>query len=231
MKYLKPCSLILMLSVYAFTLHAQSVEMRKLPSFTKLKTGGSWDVTLQKGDNPEVKLESKNIDLDRVITEVKNGTLNVYLEKGNYRNVDLTVHVTYVELESIKSGGSGNLKSLSDLRADDLEISISGSGDAHFQNLESGNLSISMSGSGNIHVAGGSVGLIKVDQSGSGNFKGNDLNAEEASINKSGSGNVTLAAVNQSLSVRSSGSGNVQYRGNPSVNDVNISGSGRVVKN
>lgn len=164
-----------------------------------------------------------------MITEVQHETLNIYLEKGNYRNIDLTVYVTYVELEAIKTGGSGNIKSLSDLIAADLEIVMSGSGDAYFQNLTADNLQVTMSGSGNINVAGGSVGKLIVKQSGSGNFNGDDLHTEKADINKSGSGNVTLA-VNQSLSVRSSGSGNVKYKGNPEQNDVRISGSGRVVK-
>lgn len=230
MKYLKPGMLFLILCTFAINLSAQSVEMRKLPAFSKLKTGGSWDVVIQKGDSPEVKLESKNLDLDRVVTEVKNNTLDVYLQKGNYRNVDLKVYITYVDLESIQSGGSGNFKSQSDLEASELTISLSGSGDAHFENLGADDLSIAMSGSGNVNIKGGKVGQITVEQSGSGNLRAIDLEADEASINKSGSGNVSLG-VQDALSVRSSGSGNVQYRGNPSVNDVRISGSGNVTKN
>lgn len=229
MKYLKPGLLFLIFCMYAVYLPAQSVEMRKLPAFSKLKTGGSWDVVIQKGDSPEVKLESKNLDLDRVVTEVKNNTLDVYLQKGNYKNVDLKVYITYVDLESIQSGGSGNFRSESDLHASDLEISLSGSGDANFENIATDDLSISMSGSGNVHIKGGSVGQVNLSQSGSGNFSALDLHAEQANINKSGSGNVSLG-VDEALSVRSSGSGNVQYRGNPSVNDVRISGSGQVVK-
>lgn len=229
MKYLKPGVLILILCMYAVYLPAQSVEMRQLPAFSKLKTGGSWDVVIKKGDSPEVKLESKNLDLDRVVTEVKNNTLDVYLQKGNYRNVDLKVFITYVDLESIQSSGSGNFKSQSDLQASDLEISLSGSGDASFENIDADDLSIRMSGSGNVHIKGGNIGNVEVEQSGSGNFRAIDLHAEQANISKSGSGNVSLG-VDETLSVRSSGSGNVQYRGNPSVNDVRISGSGRVVK-
>ena len=229
MKYLKPGLLFLILCMYAVYLPAQSVEMRKLPAFSKLKTGGSWDVVIQKGDSPEVKLESKNMDLDRVVTEVKNNTLDVYLEKGNYRNVDLKVYITYVDLESIQSGGSGNFKSQSNLMASDLDISISGSGNAYFENIEADDLTISMSGSGNVHINGGNAGQVKLEQSGSGNFKAIDLHSEQANISKSGSGNVSIG-VDESLSVHSSGSGNVHYRGNPSVNDVRISGSGKVVK-
>lgn len=220
---------IIILTFAAPIVHAQDIEERTLADFTKIRTGGSWDVILKKGNRPEVKLEAKNLDLDRVITEVDNGTLDIHLEKGNYRNVDLTVYVTFVELEQIHSGGSGNFKVLSDLVAEDLEISLSGSGDASFKSIEADELHLTMSGSGNVEVKEGGVGNVQLEQSGSGNCKAIGLETEEAEISKSGSGNVALT-INQSLSVRSSGSGNIEYEGNPEINNILISGSGRVVK-
>jgi hypothetical protein len=216
--------LIVIFTFAAPIVHAQHIEERALSNFTKIRTGGSWDVILKKGNRPEVKLEAKNLDLDRVITEVDNGTLNIHLEKGNYRNVDLTVYVTFVELEQIHSGGSGNFKTLSDLVAEDLEINLSGSGDASFKSIEADELHLTMSGSGNVEVKEGGVGKIQLEQSGSGNCKAIGLETEEAEISKSGSGNVALT-INQALSVRSSGSGIVEYQGNPEMNDINITGS------
>jgi hypothetical protein len=212
-----------------FSLCAQSVETRSLPDFNQLKTGGSWDVILKKGDRAEVLLEAKNLNLERVIAEVKNGTLDIYLEKGNYRNVDLKVTVTYQDLEGIHSSGSGNLKSTDAVVADELKISLSGSGNASFNEVVSDKLALTMSGSGDLTIRGGSTGQVTLKQSGSGNFKAGDLEAQDASIEKSGSGNAALT-VDRTLSVRASGSGNVAYKGNPSLNDIKVSGSGRVVK-
>lgn len=229
MKNIKISLFALLLTFFAFGLQAQTTETRNVGSFNAIKTGGSWNVILEKGDREEVRLETKNFDLSKVITEVKANSLHIGLEKGNYKNVNFTVYVTYRELESIKSGGSGSIKSNSDIIADNLEIHMSGSGDGRFQNLRADKLLVSMSGSGNIDVAGGSVGSLTVKQSGSGNFRGLDLQAEDAEVNKSGSGNTALTATN-ALSVRSSGSGNVEYRGNPEHSDVRFSGSGRVAK-
>lgn len=212
-----------------FSLRAQSVETRSLPDFNQLKTGGSWDVILKKGDRAEVLLEAKNLNLERVITEVKNGALAIYLEKGNYRNVDLKVTVTYQDLEGIHSSGSGNLKSTDEVVADELKISLSGSGNASFNEVVSNKLELTMSGSGNLTIRGGAAGQVTLKQSGSGNFKADDLEAQDASIEKSGSGNAALT-VDRTLSVSASGSGNVAYKGSPSLNDIKVSGSGRVVK-
>src|SRR5690606_23753686 len=223
------CFLAALLLVMGSNVYAQEREVRSPGEFNKINSGGSWNVTLKKGDKNEVLLEAKNLNLDKVITEVKNGTLDIRLERGNYRNMGLEVTITYINLDGVHSSGSGNLKSTSDLTADELEITLSGSGNASFQSLVANELDITMSGSGDLAVGRGAVGEVSVRQSGSGNVKAINLIAEEAEINKSGSGTVSLT-VNQSISVSSSGSGNVEYKGNPSVNNVSISGSGRLVK-
>lgn len=220
---------IVLFLLSSFPVLAQSIETRTLPSFKQLNTGGSWDVAIVKGDREEVRLEAKNLNLDKVITEVKNGILNIHIERGNYRNMDLKVTVVYRELEAIHAGGSGNLKSTDALAADALEVSLSGSGNASFHNVVADRLDLSMSGSGDMTIRGGAVTELTLRQSGSGNLKAADLEVEDAQIDKSGSGNAALT-VNQSLSVKASGSGNVDYKGNPSLNDIRMTGSGRVVK-
>jgi hypothetical protein len=222
-------SFIVLFLLASCSLLAQSVETRTVPNFNQLKVCGSWDVIIKKGNQNEVRLEANNLSLEKVITEVKDGILNIRLEKGNYRNVDLEVTVTYQELEAVHSSGSGNLKSMDPLVADELKVSLSGSGNASFNRVTADRLELTMSGSGDLIIREGSVGEVTLKQSGSGNLKAADLEAEDAQIEKSGSGNAALT-VNQALSVRASGSGNVEYKGNPSLNDIKISGSGRVVK-
>ena len=220
---------IVLFLLSGFSLFAQSVETRSVPNFNQLNAGGSWDVILKKGDQNEVRLEAKDLNLEKVITEVKGGILNIQLEKGNYRNVDLEVTVTYQELEAVHSSGSGNLKSMDPLVADELKLSLSGSGNASFNRVTADKLDLTMTGSGDLIIREGSVGEATLKQSGSGNLKAVDLEAEDVQVQKSGSGNATLT-VGRTLSVRSSGSGNVEYKGNPSLNDIKISGSGRVLK-
>ncbi len=229
MKTLKSSALALIFCLVVSALSAQTVEMRSLSPFTKISSGGSWDVILQKGQKEEIRLETDSFDLNNVITEVDNNTLKISLERGNYRNVNLTVYVTYRDLEAIKISGSGNLKSSENIAAHDLEIEMSGSGNTILKHITADNLMLTMTGSGNMKVEGGAVGNLTLKQTGSGNFNAMELQAENTTVNKSGSGNATFTA-NESISIRSSGSGDVQYKGNPRNTDVRTSGSGRMVK-
>lgn len=214
----------------SFLAHAQDKETRNVSSFNELRVGGSWDVVMQKGNKEEVRLEGKGIDLNKVITEVKNNSLHIYLEKGNYRNFDLKVYVVYKDLEKINKSGSGNLENKSDLAAENFELNLSGSGNTNLESVKAKSFKLRLSGSGNLFLSGGSVNELVIHQSGSGNIKSIDLSTENCKIAKSGSGNVEVT-VNKSLEVASSGSGNVKYKGNPSINKVKFSGSGELVKN
>lgn len=62
----------------------QNKETRQLAPFKELHAGGSWDVIMEQGDNEGVGLEGKNIDLNKVITEVKNNSLHIYLVQEIY---------------------------------------------------------------------------------------------------------------------------------------------------
>lgn len=229
MNSLKPIILSLSLFFIAITVLAQGSETRNLGSFTKIYSGGSWDVIVQSGDKDEVSLESTNISLEKVITKVENNTLKISLEKGNYRNLGLTVYVTIREVEGIKSTGSGNIILQSDISTGSLSLGNTGSGKITLQQVNADNLSANITGSGDISVSGGSVGEFSLSQTGSGDFKGAQVSFEKASITKTGSGQSQIGEV-ESLNVRATGSGNVYYAGNPSSKNVSSTGSSKVIK-
>lgn len=224
-------SFILSLSLFFITITvlAQGTETRNPGNFTKIYSGGSWNVIVQTGDKDEVRLESTNISLDKVITEVNNNILKISLEKGNYRKLGLTVFVTVREVEEIKSTGSGNIKMQSDISTGSLSLGNTGSGNIILKNVSAQNLSVNITGSGYIGVSGGSVGDFSLSQTGSGDFKGEEVSVIEATITMTGSGQTQIGEV-ESLNVKATGSGNVYYSGNPKNRNISSTGSAKVIK-
>lgn len=213
----------------AVSVLAQATETRTPGNFSKIQSGGSWDVIIQTGNKDEVRLESTNVSLDKVITEVENNTLKISLEKGNYRSLGLTVYVTVRELEGIKSTGSGSIKVQSDITTGSLSLGNTGSGNITLKDVNADNLSVGMTGSGFIAVAAGTVGTFSLSQTGSGDFRGEEMYAENATINKTGSGQSQIGEV-ESLNVKSTGSGNVYYSGNPGSTNISSTGSSKVIR-
>jgi len=208
---------------------AQRSETRTPGTFTQIESGGSWDVEITKGSKDEVRLEANSFDLSRVITELDGERLEIKLEKGNWKNVDLKVYITVRELESVGTSGSGDMQLRSDFGARNFSIGLSGSGSLSTRKINAEKLDIGMSGSGRVTIEGGRAESASIGQSGSGNLEAIDFVAGTAEIGKSGSGTTSIG-VTDALTVAASGSGNVYYRGDPENKRVSASGSAKVIK-
>ena len=123
--------------------------------------------------------------------------------------------------------GSGDIVGKKTLRADDFEVSMSGSGDIEL-NLDARNVEASLSGSGDMLLSGASSSFT-VRISGSGDIEAYDLEADDVEVVVSGSADAQVTA-RKSLKARVSGSGDVHYKGNPEKVDSKTSGSGDVTK-
>ncbi len=97
---------------------AQSSETRTPGHFTKVHSGGSWEVIMTEGDTEEVRIEVRGVELNKVKTEIDGDVLSVGLVKGNYNNVRLKFYITYKELEGVKCSGSGTLEVTSPVRSE-----------------------------------------------------------------------------------------------------------------
>jgi len=219
------------LSAFALAscVQAQDSETRTPGSFSKVHSGGSWDVILVEGDKEEIKIEAKGVSLDKVRTEIEGDVLQLGLVKGNYNNVNLKFYVTYKRLEGIKCSGSGKMTVKSDVTADDFYIGLSGSGDIIMKGLRADDLEASISGSAKVTIESGSVGDAEINQSGSGDFEAENLSIEELNVSKSGSGGTYVGDLGM-VSLHASGSGDVVYSGSPRMGEIKVSGSSSIRK-
>lgn len=227
--YSKLAALALTAFVMVSCAQAQQTETRKPGHFTKVHSGGSWEVILEEGNTEEVRIEVKGVDLDKVKTEVDGDVLKLGLVNGNYRNVSVKFYVTYKDLEGLKCSGSGEMIVESDIVAEDFYLGLSGSGDILLKSLRADDLDASISGSAKIKIQSGAIGNAEISQSGSGDFVAEDLAIEDLEVSKSGSGDTYVGDLGM-ISVRSSGSGDVVYSGSPRMGDIKVSGSSSIRK-
>jgi len=227
--YFKIAAFALSAFALASCVQAQQTETRTPGSFTKVHSGGSWDVILVEGDKEEIKIEAKGVSLEEVRTEIEGDVLQLGLVKGNYNNVSLKFYVTYKTLEGVKCSGSGKMTVKSDVTADEFYIGLSGSGDIIMQGLRADDLEASISGSAKVTIESGAVGDAEINQSGSGDFEAENLSIEELNVSKSGSGGTYVGDLGM-VSLHASGSGDVVYSGSPRMGEIKVSGSSSIRK-
>lgn len=195
--------------MYALLSYAQDATVvRSLPNFDKIGIAGGFDlVTLRKGNSESVEIRTSNIDPERIITEVKNGILEIKMKNGSwYSNAKIKLVINYDDLKSIANSGSSDIVTEGTLKGDRFEFASSGSGDFK-GDIDVRSLRIAISGSGDFTL-GGKADDQDYAISGSGDINASRLQGNSAAVAISGSGDVKLN-VKGKVKTSISGSGDV----------------------
>lgn len=222
-------------------------EERQVSGVTGVELATFGDLTIERGEEEELRIEAEDNLLRYLETEVRNGTLKIG-QRNNIRLISrkpVNFYLTVKELDTITLSGSGDIEApdleaerfsltisgsggigMGDLDADTARVRISGSGDIMMEDLRADTLEVDITGSGKLDIGGGEVEEQDITIGGSGDYEARGLESAEAEVRISGSGAVTTR-VSDYLKVYISGSGDVRYIGDPTV-DKTATGSGKV---
>ena len=178
-------------------------EIRNLDSFNKVSSMGPYKITITKGKKQNVEIFANDNIIKKVRTNVTNRKLILSTVPGDYRNINIEVRITVVDLNKIENYSSG-------------AVYI----DHEMKSFNAINLS-----SGNILLEGSCTNL-NIQNYSSGNFLAYNMLVENCSITNSSSGNIKVNCKSK-LNVSINSSGNVYYKGEPSMN-ITVSSSGNV---
>ena len=132
-----------------------NTELRAVADFNKIEVGGLVNVSLQKGDKTEVEVSAYGIQLEDIVTDVKDGTLLV-TTKGQHSGESISIRVSYTDLLALKTSGAATITTAGVLEADSINIEITENGDASLE-IDVNQVSIDMRGNGNLRISGRAV--------------------------------------------------------------------------
>ncbi|MGC1391964.1 MAG: head GIN domain-containing protein [Bacteroidales bacterium] len=200
---------------------------RKTDSFTGVKVSSGIDVYLRQGNNEAVSVEADENLQEYIMTEVRNGILNVYTEY-NIRDAERKrVNVTMKEVSSVRTSSAGDVFGESLISSDKLELSASSAGDIKLD-VNAKNIDVDISSSGDITLTG-ETDFLRADLSSAGDLKAYDLKAREADISVSSAGDADVN-VSEKITARASSAGDVNYKGDPKYVDAHSSSAGGIHK-
>lgn len=202
-------------------------DNREISNIHTVKTSGSIDVEIKSDDNFGLTVQDDENLLPYLVTEVRNGVLNIHYKNGyTISNDHAKVFVNAPSFDKIITSGSGDIESKGMIKNDrEIAFNLSGSGDVSAV-VDAPSIKVSGSGSGNIKLSGRTK-YFDCRISGSGDVNCGNLKSENTSISISGSGNARVFA-SVHLVARTSGSGDIYYFGNPQSPEIHASGSGKV---
>jgi hypothetical protein len=227
MKLIISRTLIGIFLLASFSVLSQDREERSLDSFSKMRVGEGIKVELKKGTSEKAIIEVRGLDVDGVVTEIRGGSLNIYLDGNWHRNIDVSIELTYKSLNSITISSAGNVRTNEAIESDDLYISASSAGGGDIE-VKVKELELEASSAGTLDVYGSTIEL-EAAASSAGSIDAYDLKAEEVVVRASSAGSIKVQAT-KLIDARASSGGSIRYRGNPSKEYTNSSSGGSVRK-
>ena len=201
---------------------------RSTGDYDTVGCAGFMDFVLVQGTEGNIKIEGEENLLKYIVTEVKNGNLNVKVKnKINLRsskNKTIKITIPFKDISKVSLSGSGDVWNTDVINSNNLAIALSGAGDIVLD-IKTNSVKGAISGSGDITLKG-STNNLEARISGSGDFHGFELQANNTEVAIAGSGDAKVVS-NENLKARVSGSGDIKYRGNPKT-DTKVAGSGTI---
>jgi uncharacterized protein YxeA len=208
--------------------HNVVTKERNATAFSELKVSSGIDVYLKQGDKEAISVEADQNLHEYILTEIRNGVLNVYTDNVNIREAERErVYVTMKDIKSIKVSSAGDVVGESPVKTDRLEINVSSAGDIKLE-VEAKDLNIDISSSGDVTVKGVSD-MLSADLSSAGDLNAYDLKTREAEVSVSSAGDADIS-VSEKLTARASSAGDINYMGNPKYVDAHSSSAGGIHK-
>ena len=214
--------------------------------FDKVSHTSSFTVSYAQGPKHTCTIIASPKDMKKLKAEVKDKQLNIYVEnKEKVVNLngltflnaglsgDVVVKITSPELTKVSCTGSGDFVATTDIKSEDLEFSISGSGNVKLQNVTAGKLHLSTAGSGNMDIQQAHTEDLNVEVAGSGGMNLNNVvsTCKKARLSVFGSGDINTAFSNcQELECGIAGSGRIGLKGKVVNYKSSVFGSGEIIK-
>jgi uncharacterized protein YxeA len=194
--------------------------------FDGVKASSGIDVYITQGDKESITVEADENLHEYIITEIKDGKLNVYHDNINVREAERErVYVTMKDVKSIKTTSAGDIIGETPLKSDKMVIGASSAGDIKVE-VYAKAIEVNISSAGDIELSG-EAETMSADLSSAGDLDAGEFKVKEANVSVSSAGDATVF-VTEKLVARSSSAGNITYKGSPKAVDAHSSSAGGI---
>lgn len=222
--------LVLTLLTVSTSVYAEKTETRNVgESFNGIDVSSGIDLYIRMGETEQVKIVADDDFIDKIITEVEDGVLKIYVKQNNWfnwsGNEKRKAYVTIKELKKVHASAGSDVKSENTLKGDDLEVSASSGSDLTLELLFK-TLKVDTSSGSDANLSGKVKYLTASSSSGS-DLDARNLESVICKVSVS-SGSDATVNVSEELEASASSGGDIDYYGNPSVKNIDESSGGDV---
>ncbi|MGV6831580.1 MAG: head GIN domain-containing protein [bacterium] len=227
------CLLALSLTV---SISAQEKTFDISNNFDKIIVSPHIAADFVKGDKASIVVESISEPIEKLQYELKNGTLQVYLEdaktitknekiyhsdgwkqkKPVYNNTVAKVTITYVDVNTFSVRGEEKIHFKSPLNQDSCTLRIYGAPEVVISDAQLENFRVAIYGESDLSIEKGNITKQKITAYGASNVRASNVQAKDGKITAYGDGTYQFN-VSDRFKVTSYGEATILYKGNPDI--------------
>ncbi len=195
-------------------------------SFYSIEASNGLDVYITPGDVASISVEADENLHEAIVTDIKNGKLEITTKKNIGKSRKKKIHVTYAdELRSLHVSAGAEIETRQTLKAKELDLLSKSGGELELE-VFSEYITANASSGGEIELKGKSVNLDAEASSG-GDIEAKHLQVLHANVKASSGGSIDVNA-KETLKANASSGGEVKYYGEPTEKNIQASFSGRI---
>lgn len=232
MKTIKALLLVTFFAFVGTTLAGNSdkTETRNVHQFTQIKVSSGIDLYLKMGNSREIKVVADSDIIDDLKTEVKNGSLHIYMKKSDWFNWSIgnktrKVYVRVEQLEAISASAGSDVQCDNTLTGEKLDVRASSGSDVNLD-VNYKHFSLDTSSGSDARVKG-KVKFLTVEASSGSDIKAADLSSVICKARASSGSDITVNVSDEIYAKASSGA-DIKFYGNPKLRDTDESSGGDV---
>lgn len=172
-------------------------------SFNSIEVSTGIDLFLTQSDNTSISVQADENIQELIITEIKNGTLKIYMDESTHHVASKKVVVTLITIEHIQASSGSNVFSTNTLKVSSLDLSTS-SGSEMELSVETNSINSSSSSGSLLNLSGKTKEFIGGSSSGS-QINASKLTAEFCEVKASSGSNISVKCLEEFNAKASSG--------------------------
>jgi len=212
---------------------SKTSQTRDVGEFTAVELQMAATVHVTQDNHFSIQVSAPQDVLDKIITEVDDNTLQIYVKQKDWWKLksDVIVNITMPKPNKLQVEGSGTITAENNFITDFITLQVEGSGKIIMKDYKTQKAKIGVYGSGEILQANAVAEGMVAEVEGSGAIEVSSFTCSLSSISLSGSGNIGIDQLSaESLEADLGGSGVIEIKkGTAAKILTEVNGSGKII--
>ncbi|ARV07830.1 DUF2807 domain-containing protein [Polaribacter sp. SA4-10] len=189
-----------------------SQDRKATDNFTGVKISTGLDLYISQGSKNTITVEADENLHDIIITEVENGILKIYSEKGIWKAKSRKIYVTVKTLTSLKATSGSDIYGQDIIKTAEISISATSGADIRVS-IDAQSIETSATSGAGIRISGIAVNHASSATSGS-SIDAYELKSRNAIAKATSGADINIYA-SERLEAKATSGGDIDFMGNP----------------